>query len=65
VVQLAFLFLQELLVHIWLSLITKTSLSGLDDSQPLSEPTECLGVILIPVGLTISYLNKGYVCLRL
>jgi hypothetical protein len=33
VVQPAFLFLQELLVHIWLSLITKTSLRGLDDSQ--------------------------------
>jgi hypothetical protein len=29
----AFLFLQELLVHKQLSLITKTSLRGLDDSQ--------------------------------
>jgi hypothetical protein len=33
-VQPAFLFLQEFLVHIWLSLITKTTLRGLDDSQP-------------------------------
>jgi hypothetical protein len=33
VVQPAFLFLQELLVHKWLSLITKTSLRGLDDSH--------------------------------
>jgi hypothetical protein len=32
-VQPAFLFLQELLVHKWLSLITKTSLRGLDDSH--------------------------------
>jgi hypothetical protein len=32
-VQPAFLFLQELLVHKWLSLITKTSLRDLDDSH--------------------------------
>jgi hypothetical protein len=32
-VQPTFLFLQELLVHKWLSLITKTSLRALDDSQ--------------------------------
>jgi hypothetical protein len=31
-VQPTFLFLQELLVHKYLSLITKTSLRGLDDS---------------------------------
>jgi hypothetical protein len=30
-----FLFLQEFLIHIWLSLIIKTSLRGLDDSQRL------------------------------
>jgi hypothetical protein len=33
----AFLFLQEPLVHKQLSLITKTSLRGLDDSQPPQE----------------------------
>jgi hypothetical protein len=34
----AFLFLQELLVHKQLSLITKTSLRGLDDSQVRGHP---------------------------
>jgi hypothetical protein len=37
--NLAFLFLQEPLVHKQLSLITKTSLRGLDDSQRVSSHT--------------------------
>jgi hypothetical protein len=46
VVQPAFLFLQELLVHKWLSLITKTSLRALDDSHHRTE-----SLIVVDTGL--------------